>query len=125
MPKKLSGRTRQALDVIYRLGEASVADLQRELPDVPSYSAMRSILRSLEGSGHVRHREKGMRYVYVPTVPKPSASKRALSEVLDTFFDGSPASAMKALVDISRDLDHDLDVEKLEQLIEETRREGR
>ncbi len=125
MPKKLSGRTRQALDVLYRLGEASAADVQRELPDVPSYSAVRSILRSLEKRGLVRHQEKGMRYVYAPTQSKPSASRKALSDVLDTFFDGSPASAMNALVEISRDLDHDLDTEEFERMIEEARLEGR
>lgn len=125
MAKRLSGRTRQVLEVIYRLGEASAGDVLRELPDLPSYSAARSVLRSLEDRGLVRHREKGMRYVYSPTQSRQKASRKALSELLDTFFDGSPLSAMNALLEISRDREQQLDTGELERLIDEARSEGR
>jgi predicted transcriptional regulator len=125
MTKRLSGRTRQVLEVIYRLGEASAGDIQREVPDLPSYSATRSILRSLEDRGLIRHREKGMRYVYSPTESKRKASRKALSELLDTFFDGSPLSAMKALLEISQDGEDALDIEAIERMIDEAGRQGR
>jgi BlaI family penicillinase repressor len=125
MGKRLSGRTRQVLEVIYRLGEASAGDVLRELPDLPSYSAARSVLRSLEDRGLVRHREKGMRYVYSPTQSRQKASRKALSELLDTFFDGSPLSAMSALLEISHDREQQLDTGELERLIDEARSEGR
>lgn len=113
------------LDVIYRLGEASAADIQREVPEIPSYSAVRSILRALEQKRLVEHREKGMRYVYSPTVPKRRASRSALAHMLDTFFDGSPEHAMKALLDVSRDGGYEVDYEALERMIEDAREEGR
>jgi len=123
--KKLGARTRQVLDVIYRLGEVSAADIQREIPDLPSYSAVRSILRSLQAKGLIEHRESGLRYVYSSTIPRDEASKNALTRVLDTFFGGSPKHAVKALLDLSRDGEYDLDLAELEELMEEARREGR
>ena len=125
MARKLSARARQVLDVVYRLGEVSAADIRREIPDVPSYSAVRSILRSLENKGLVRHREKGLRYVYLPTTPKKKASRSALGQVLDTFFDGSPEYAMQALLDLSRRRNYDIDYDEFERLIETARKEGR
>ncbi|MGE0354196.1 MAG: BlaI/MecI/CopY family transcriptional regulator [Gemmatimonadales bacterium] len=125
MAKRLSERTRQVLDVIYRLGEVSAADIQREIPDVPSYSAVRSILRALEKKGLVRHREKGMRYVYSPTVSKKKASRSALANLIDTFFDGSPEPALQSLLELSRDGGYEIDFDRFERLIEDARREGR
>lgn len=125
MARKLSARARQVLDVVYRLGEVSAADIQREVPDVPSYSAVRSILRSLEAKGLVRHKEKGLRYVYLPTTPKKKASRSAMVQLIDTFFEGSPEHAMQALLDVSRQKKYDLDYDELERLIGAARREGR
>lgn len=125
MAKRLGGRSRQVLNVIYRLGEVSAADILRELPDRPSYSAVRSILRALEQKGLVRHREKGMRYVYAPTVPKRKASHSAVRDLLDTFFDGSPVPAMRSLIEVSRDAGREIDYQELYRLIEIARREGR
>lgn len=125
MAKRLGGRSRQVLNVIYRLGEVSAADILRELPDRPSYSAVRSILRALEQKGLVRHREKGMRYVYAPTVPKRKASHSAVRDLLDTFFDGSPVPAMRSLIEVSRDAGREIDYQELYRLIEMARREGR
>lgn len=123
--RRLGARTRQVLDAIYRLGEASAADVQREVPDLPSYSAVRSILRALEEKGLVEHREEGFRYVYSPTVAKTNASRSALTHVLETFFDGSPEHAIKALLDVSRDGGYDVDYEALERMLEDAREEGR
>lgn len=125
MARKLSARSRQVLDVVYRLGEASAADIHEELPEIPSYSAVRSILRSLEGRGLIEHSEKGLRYVYRPTVPKRKASKSAIAEVLETFFDGSPERALQALLEVSRDGGYDVDLEALDRLIEDARKAGR
>ena len=93
--------------------------------DVPSYSAVRSILRSLEKKGLVRHREKGLRYVYSPTTPKKKASRSALAQLLDTFFEGSPEHAMQALLDVSKQRRYDIDFDEFERLIDDARREGR
>lgn len=122
---KLGGRSREVLDVIYRRGEVSAADIQDEIPDLPSYSAVRSILRALEEKGLIEHREAGLRYVYSPTVPKGEASRTALARVLDTFFGGSPEHAVKALLDLSRDGRYDIDYDDLERLIDEAREDGR
>ena len=125
MKKRLGGRSRQVLNVIYRLGEVSAADILRELPDLPSYSAVRSILRALEQKGLVRHREKGLRYVYSPTVSKQKASRSALRDLLDTFFDGSPLPAMQSLIEVSRDAGREIDYQELKRLIDDARQEGR
>lgn len=125
MRKRIGGRSRQVLNVIYRLGEVSAADILRELPDLPSYSAVRSILRALEEKGLVRHREKGLRYVYTATVSKRTASRSALRDLLDTFFDGSPLPAMQTLIEVSRDAGRDVDYRELKRLIDDARKEGR
>lgn len=123
--KKLGGRSREVLDIIYRRGEVSAADIQEEIPDLPSYSAVRSILRALEDKGLIEHREEGLRYVYSPTVPKDDASRTALRRVLDTFFGGQPEHALKAILELSRDGGYDVDYDDLERLIGEAREEGR
>ena len=103
MPPKnslhLSRRERQIMDIIYARGEAAAAEVQEALPDAPSYSAVRTILRILEEKGHLKHREDGPRYVFMPTEPRAKASRSALKRVVQTFFDGSLASAVAALVD--------------------------
>ena len=121
----LSRRERQIMDVIYALGEASAADVREHLPDAPSYSAVRALLRILEDKGHLRHHREGSRYVFGPTVPAERARETALRHVLRTFFGGSPADAMAALLELD-DLDLDsADYERLAARIEQARREGR
>jgi BlaI family transcriptional regulator, penicillinase repressor len=95
---KLSRRERQILDVLFRKGEATAAEIQAELEDAPSYSAVRALLRIMEDKGHVRHREDGPRYVYLPAVEPEAARRSALRHVLDTFFEGSAAGAMAAML---------------------------
>lgn len=88
------------MDVIYARGSATAAEVGEALPDPPSYSSVRTLLRILEEKGHVRHREDGPRYVFLPTEPREKASRSALKRVVQTFFDGSLANAVAALVDV-------------------------
>ena len=121
---KLGGRSREVMDVLYRRGEVSASEIHEEIPDLPSYSAVRSILRALEQKGLVRHREKGLRYVYSATIPRKDVSRAELARVLETFFGGSPGYALKAILEMGRD-GGDLDYDELERLIQEAREEGR
>lgn len=118
-------RQRQVLDIVYRLGEVSAADVQRALKEDISYSAVRSVLRTLEEKGLVKHREKDLKYVYSPVVPKSRASRSALSHVIRTFFDDDPAHAMKALLDVSHSRGYDVDYSALKRMIDRARKEGR
>src|SRR6202051_3242586 len=95
----LSRRERQILDILYARGRATAAEILGSLPDPPSSSATRELLRVLEQKGHVRHEEDGPRYMFFPRVSRQRASVAALRHLLDTFFDGSPAAAATALVD--------------------------
>ncbi len=119
----LSRRERQILDILYAKGTATVAEVQTALPDPPSYSAVRALLRILEEKGHARHESQGTRYVYLPMVPRERARDSALSRIVKTFFDGSAAQAAAALVDSGSLSDEDLT--RLSMLIERARKEGR
>jgi predicted transcriptional regulator len=122
---QLSRRERQIMDVIYAIGEATVADVRERLPDPPSYSAVRALLRILEEKGHLRHEQEENRYVFSPTVPAERARETALRHVLRTFFADSPANAVAALLELD-DLDlSDAEYDRLATRIERARREGR
>jgi BlaI family penicillinase repressor len=113
------------MDVIYRRGRASAADVHAGLPDAPSYSAVRALLRVLENKGHVKHEQDGPRYVYVPTVPREKARQSALRQLVTTFFDGSAEQAVAALLDLSSaDLSPD-ELARLARVIAQARKEGR
>src|SRR5262245_4743146 len=90
----LTKRERQIMDVLYRLGRTTAAEAMDDLEDAPGNSTVRTQLRVLERKGHVRHEEEGLRYVYMPTVPRHSARRSALKHLVDTFFDGSTAKAV-------------------------------
>ncbi len=125
-PDRLSARARQVLEILYRLGEASAGEiLEVAGGDIPSYSAVRSILRQLVRKGRIVHEEKGLRYVYRPSVPTESHSQSALAHVLNTFFGGSPEKTMKALLDLSRSGDYEADLARFEKLIRKAKKEGR
>lgn len=124
--ERLSARSRQVMDILYRLGEATANQvLEESHGDIPSYSAVRSILRQLVNQGRVEHEAKGLRYVYRPTVSRESQSRSALAQVLDTFFDGSPERTMQALLDLSESGDYDVDLRRFEELIKRAKKEGR
>ena len=120
----LSRRERQILDILYQRGQATAADVQNALPEPPSYSAVRALLRILEDKGHVRHEQDGPRYVYVPTVARENAKRSALRHVLRTFFDGSAEQAISALLDESSTKLSPAELDRLARLIEEARRSG-
>ena len=123
--KDLSRRERQIMDVIYALGQATAADVHERLPEPPSYSAVRAMLRILEEKGHLRHEQDGPRYIYVPTVAREAASRSAIEHLIRTFFDGSPASAAAALLKAADGRMADEDLDQLSRLIARARAEGR
>jgi predicted transcriptional regulator len=126
MPRPtLSRRERQIMEIVYRRGEATAADILSDLPDPPSYSAVRALLRVLVGKQHLRHRADGPRYVYVPVVPRDRARAGALSELLDTYFEGSMTQAVAALLGSSRRGLSAGELDQLAALIADARRKGR
>ena len=96
--RDLTRRERQIMDILYRLGRATAADVMRELSGEPNYSTVRTQLRVLEEKGHVRHEEEGLRYIYSPAQPRTAARKSALRHLVDTFFDGSAEETVAALI---------------------------
>jgi len=124
VPTPLGPRERQIMDAVFTLGKASVAEVRRELPDPPSYSAVRAILGILEDKGLLRHERDGLRYLYRPTVARGVAQQSALKHLVRTFFDGSPERAAAALLAMSDSLAA-ADVKRLTQLIERAEAEGR
>lgn len=119
----LSRRERQILDILYNRGKASAAEILAALPDPPGYSAIRALLRILEEKGHVKHQQDGVRYVFLPVVSRKKASVEALRHLLETFFDGSAANAAEALVDGSAARLAPEELDRLEQLIAQARKE--
>jgi predicted transcriptional regulator len=122
---ELSRRERQIMDAIYRRGSATVSEVRDELPDPPSYSAVRALLRILEEKGHLRHREEGPRYVYEATLPLEQARRSAARHLLSTFFGGSLEGAVSALLDVRSTELADDEYERLLARIDEARKEGR
>ncbi len=122
---QLGRRERQIVDAVYRLGRASVAEVQKELPDPPSYSAVRGMLNLLEEKGHLRHVRDGLRYLYLPVVEPAHASRSAMAHVVHTFFGGSATNAASALLDLpdrkwSRD-----ELTQLSKLVSRALKEGK
>jgi BlaI family penicillinase repressor len=123
-PHSLTRRERQIMDVLYKLERATVGQVLAKLADKPSYSTVRAQLRVLEEKGHVRHEEHGLRYVYIPAVPRDVARRSALRHLVETFFEGSTESAVAALLggEISRISSDELD--RLSRLIAKSRKES-
>ena len=121
----LSRRERQIIDVLYRRGRATAAEVMADLPGDPSYSTVRTQLRVLEAKGHVRHEDDGQRYVYSPAIPRSTVRRSALKHLVETFFDGSVEQTMAALLggDAARLSDDEL--ERIAELIAKARKEGR
>jgi BlaI family transcriptional regulator, penicillinase repressor len=121
----LSRRERQIMDLLFQQGQATAADVQRGIPDAPSYSAVRALLRILEDKGFVEHVEEGRTYIYRPTIEQATARESALSHLLNTFFGGSTEHAVAALLDMKRSKLRKPELDRLTKLIEDARREGR
>jgi BlaI family penicillinase repressor len=121
----LSRRERQIMDVLHAKQAATAAEIQAAIPEPPSYSAVRAMLRILEEKGHIRHREEGGRYVYLPRVSKQTASRSALKRVVATFFQGSVSDAVAALLEKADTQLSDDELNRLGELIKQARKEGR
>lgn len=121
--EELGRRERQIMDAVYRLGRATVAEVRAQLDDPPTYSAVRGMLRFLEDKGLLRHVEEGPKYVYLPTVARSKARRSALQRLVRTFFGGSTREAVAALLE-DRKLDGE-DLDRLQELIDAARKEGR
>lgn len=121
----LSRRERQIMEILYQRGKASASEVRASMADAPSYSAVRAMLRVLEEKGHVRHQAEGLKYVYVPTVSRDKAKRTAVRHVLDTFFGGSPEQIMAALLDVSAPRLTREELDRMAEMIERARKEGR
>src|SRR5216117_1843456 len=120
----LSRRERQIMDVLYQKGRATALEVQESLPDPPSYSAVRALLRILEDKGHVRHEQDGPRYVYLPTIARDNAQRSALRHILQTFFDGSAEQAISALLDDGSSRFSPAELDRLARMIDTARKSG-
>ena len=113
------------MDIVFELGQVTAAEVLDKLPDPPSYSAVRAMLRILEEKGHLRHHQVGPRYVFQPTLSRQDARDSAIQRVVRTFFAGSTEQAMAALLDLSSADMNEKDLDRLQEMIEQARKEGR
>ena len=120
----LSRRERQIMDALHQRGRATAAEVQAALPEAPGYSAVRALLRILEDKGHIKHRREGARYVYLPRAKQETARRSALKRVVSTFFQGSVTQAMAALLETADTQLPDSELHKLQQIIEQARKDG-
>jgi predicted transcriptional regulator len=129
MPKSpassLSRRERQIMDIVYRLGRATVGEVMQELSGEPAYSTVRAQLRVLEEKGHLRHEEHGLRYVYLPKVPRHMVRQSALKHLIDTFFEGSAGKAVTALLGKEGFTISEEELERISGLIEKAKKEDK
>jgi len=123
--KNLSRRERQIMDIIYEMKEATVAQVLEMIPDPPSYSSIRALLRVLEEKGHLVHKHVGPRYIYSPTLPREEARENALKHVMKTFFDNSTEDAVAALLDIAEEDLSPQELKRISELIRKAEKEGR
>jgi BlaI family transcriptional regulator, penicillinase repressor len=121
----LSRRGRQIMEILYRNGKASTAEVRAAIPDAPGYSGIRAMMRGLEQKGHVRHRAEGLKYVYVPTVAHDRAKRSAVKHLLDTFFNGAPEQIVAALLDVSAARLTREELDRMTEMIEKAKAEGK
>ena len=121
----LSRRERQIMDILYQRGKSSVTEVREALPNAPSYSAVRAMLRILEEKGHVKHQEEGLKYVYLPKVARDKAKRSAVKHLLDTFFSDSPDQVVAALLDVSSARLTREELDRMAAMIEEAKKEGK
>jgi len=123
--KNLSRRERQIMDIIYEINEATVAQVLEKIPNPPSYSTVRALLRVLEEKGHLKHKQEGPRYIHSPTLPREEARQNALKHLMKTFFDDSTEDIVAALLNISEENLSEQDYKRLVEMIRKARKEGR
>jgi BlaI family transcriptional regulator, penicillinase repressor len=123
-PSALSRRERQIMDILYRRARATAAEVMAELPGDPSYSTVRTQLRVLEQKGHVHHEEHGLRYVYLPAIPRHAARRSALRHLVETFFDGSAEKVVAALLGGEGSRLSDDEIDRIATLIAKARKEN-
>jgi predicted transcriptional regulator len=121
----LSRRERQIMDILFQRGSSTVNDVMQALPDPPSYSAVRAMLRVLEIKGHVKHTQQGPRYIYTPCISLEKAKRSAAKHLVQTFFDGSAERAVATLIDVSKTELSQKDLDRLAELIKQAKQEGR
>ena len=121
----LSRRERQIMDILYQRGKASASEVREALEAAPGYSAVRAMLRVLEEKGHVKHQAEGLKYVYVPTVARDKAKRTAVKHLMETFFNGSPEHVVAALLDVSSTKLTGDELDRMSQLIDRARKEGK
>src|SRR5438309_8137090 len=121
----LSRRERQIMDILYRRGRATAGEVMDQLAGDPSYSTVRTQLRVLESKGHVRHQEEGLRYVYMPAVPRHTARKSALRHLVDTFFDGSTEKVVGALLGGEGARLSEEELQRIAELVSRAKKEGK
>jgi predicted transcriptional regulator len=123
--KGLSRRERQIMDILYQKGKASASEVQEAMHDAPGYSAVRAMLRVLEEKGHLRHENDGLKYVYAPVVNRDKAKRSAVKHLIDTFFRDSPDQVVAALLDVSsRRLTRE-ELDRMAEMIDKARKEGK
>ena len=120
----LSRRERQIIDILYRRGRATAAEVMEDLPGHPSYSTVRTQLRVLEEKGHVRHEDDGQRYVYSPAAPRGTVRRSALKHLVETFYEGSVEQAVAALLGGEGAQLTEEELDRIEDLIRKARKEG-
>src|SRR5688572_12263394 len=120
----LTRRERQIMDILYRRGRMTAGEVMGELPGNPHYSTVRTQLRVLEEKGHVTHEEQGLRYVYMPAVPRRAARKSALRHLVDTFFDGSAEQVVAAVLGGEGSKVSDAELDRIAELVDKARKEG-
>src|SRR5579864_6084109 len=113
------------MDILYQRGKASASEVRETMPDAPSYSAVRAMLRVLEDKGHVKHQAEGLKYVYVPVVARDKAKRSAVKHLMDTFFGDSPEQVVAALLDVSSKRLTREELDRMAEMIEKARREGK
>jgi predicted transcriptional regulator len=123
-PPALTRRERQILDILYKRGRATASEVMEDLPGNPHYSTVRTQLRVLEEKGHVSHEQQGIRYVYIPAVPRRAARKSALRHLVDTFFDGSAEQVVAAVLGGEGSTLSDEELDRIAELVAKARKEG-
>jgi predicted transcriptional regulator len=124
-PGNLSRRERQIMDILYQRGKGSASEVREAMEAAPGYSAVRAMLRVLEEKGHVKHQAEGLKYVYVPVVARDKAKRSAVKHVMETFFNGSAEQIVAALLDVSSTRLTREELDRMSEMIEQAKKEGK